>query len=92
MQSFSIDEGYMSNFLEQQGTSIDSNKQLRLKNLRYGKLYVAYINTALVESGEQYNEFSDIECNSQYRETGFNNRMPVILSEEEEAMLYDKYY
>lgn len=79
----------------------ESKTELTTRNFSKGKLYVAYINKSMIASPEvedEYAEYYDEDrlykasVFSTSDEPGFDNQRPLILSREEEALLYDKYY
>lgn len=87
----------MKNFFKVQ----ESETELTTRNFSDGKLYVAYINKAMVALSEVDDEYTDYYYEDRlYKasvfntsdEPGFVNQRPLILSQEEEALLYDKYY
>ena len=79
----------------------ENETALTTRNFSKEKLYVAYINKMLITSAEVEDEYADYYDEDRlYKASVFNPTdkpglgypMPLILSQEEEALLYNKYY
>lgn len=90
----------MKNFFKQQGTNIGSGTQQINKGITAGRLHIAYVNRTMIDSLEYGGSNIEYDENIQYKasvlkepyKSNCDNYIPAILTCEEEAMLYDKYY
>ena len=90
----------MKNFFKPLDKTVHADNCKTGKDLSQGKLYIAHVNRAMIDSGKIYNQSPNYDEDKQYKasvfttagESSYSDRIPVILSREEEMMLYDQYY